>query len=566
MLHRSAVRLVVALVVTAFLVAPAAADPVNSDLASATLGGDCYPTALAPSLLDMLTLINPEWAPVAPLTIDTTHVATTPVLVHGEVEEMHGDLSGDFPSTHLRADVNHFVRPDPEDAGLLGTGNDDGRIHFEWEAGVYPAWAWAGAGDRLVGLGRWIWDCGHPGAIPGACAGSPSTVCVLNKDCPSGDTCVGTHYAYSSELHPPYATAAIRRGRGGIVSTRSDAIPIPATRADVYVSNQAGGAGDACVITHLAHDLDELSVECWPLSQPVATVNDRDFAFDLPLPPRPAGARRALWRVVSQPTPGGTPARLKIHRRLADPDPHLQVIVRLAHPTKGAMPTGFAGTIYAGWRHDPTPLVHVRVTLTDLVVNNALQPANPSVPRTCSSNDAPCATAAECPSGDSCFGAGPVKSWAGQIGVNGEWQELVGLSSVDTGAVVPQGLVWEQYLPSDGIVHVEANGRSHECIDTMYGKSLATGLNELGFNKGIVCLATNARDIGSIDLTYAGPDFGAGSGGSTDYVTVTAGGAGGYCSVDTGLLCTVDGDCPSGETCVATGGAATLRYRIERLS
>ena len=23
--------------------------------------------------------------------------------------EMHGDTSGDFPSTHLRADVNHFV-------------------------------------------------------------------------------------------------------------------------------------------------------------------------------------------------------------------------------------------------------------------------------------------------------------------------------------------------------------------------------------------------------------------------------------------------------------------------
>ena len=50
-----------------------------------------------------------------------------------------------------------------------------------------------------------------------------------------------------------------------------------------------------------------------------------------------------------------------------------------------------------------------------------------------------------------------------------------------------------------------------------------------------------------------------------DYETVSTGGEGGNCSMSTALQCVVDGDCPSGETCVTTGGAFSLRYRIERL-
>src|SRR5215510_13663968 len=128
------------------------AAPIDSDLAAAINGGGCHPTGIQPSILDMLTLINPEWAPV----LNGTTVDSTPILVHGLVEEMHGDLSGDFPSTHLRADVNEFLRLDAADEQYLATGNieEDGRLHLEWEAGVYPVFAWAGVGDRVVALGR----------------------------------------------------------------------------------------------------------------------------------------------------------------------------------------------------------------------------------------------------------------------------------------------------------------------------------------------------------------------------------------------------------------------------
>jgi hypothetical protein len=237
----------------------------------------------------------------------------------------------------------------------------------------------------------------------------------------------------------------------------------------------------------------------------------------------------------------------------------------MAHPNHGALPTGFAGTMFAGWNRDASPLTHVRVTLTQMVINNALQPAAPVAPLTCSIANTPCAMASDCPSGETCQGIGTVKSWVMQASVNGEWQELAGLSSVDTGATIPESVVYDQYLPAGGQVHLFVEGKSHECIDAIYGQSLAHDLVQVGFNKGIACLASEARSPGSVDVTYAGPDFGAGPGGTTDYETVSTGGVGGHCSTSTGLLCTVDADCPSGESCVTTGGAFTLGYRIERV-
>ncbi len=536
------------------------AAPVDSDLAAASNGGGCYPTGIQPSILDMLTLINPEWAPV----LGGQIVDSSPVLVHGTVMGMHGDTSGDFPSTHVRADVNHFVALDPADAGRLATGNDDLQLHFEWEAGAYPAWAWAGTGDRIVGLGRWIFDCGHPGTTAGTCEPASATGCFVDADCPSGSTCAGEHFAYSAELHPPYATAAIRSGRGAKVTTSPDAVAVPAVKADVFVSSNGGGAGDRCIITHRASSAELLSVQCFPLSQPVATLNAQDFEFDLPLPPRPP--RGKLKRlVIPQPAPGGVAARVKLRRQLQASPPSIHAIVRLTRPVHGQLPTGYAGTIVAGWVNDPTPLTHVRVTAEAVVVNNALQLGTPVAPKGCSGSNAPCSTSADCPSGQSCWGSDPIKSWVLQGAVNGEWQSFSGLDVVNTGDEIPQTVVFDQYLPQDGSVHLEMNGVAHECVDTLYGKSLADDLAAFGFTKGLSCLNSTAHPAGSIDVTYPGPDFGAGVGGSMEYQTTSVGGEGGHCSLSTGLLCVVSADCPSGETCDTTGGAFALRYRIERI-
>src|SRR5262249_20683898 len=81
---------------------------------------------------------------------------------------------------------------------------------------------------------------------------------------------------------PPSAAAAAARGHA-----RAGGRAPPAVKADIYVSPDAGGAGDRCILTHRAAPTDLLGIECFPLSEPVATLNAQDFEFDLPLPPRP---------------------------------------------------------------------------------------------------------------------------------------------------------------------------------------------------------------------------------------------------------------------------------------
>src|SRR5262245_49736972 len=76
---------------------------IDSNLAAAPAtqlnGAGCYPVSIAPALLDMLVLINPEWAPV-----DVgMHLPpfSDPVTVHGTVNFAKINEGGDFPSDHV---------------------------------------------------------------------------------------------------------------------------------------------------------------------------------------------------------------------------------------------------------------------------------------------------------------------------------------------------------------------------------------------------------------------------------------------------------------------------------
>jgi hypothetical protein len=567
-------------IVAVLAVRPVAAEPINSDLADARTGGGCYTTGLQPSIVDMLTLINPEWAPI----VNGQTVDSDPVAISGTVLQVHGDHGGDFPSTHGLADVVTDVIVDPEHDGKVATGNDgEHEIAFEWEVGKYPDWAWPGFGDRIYGLGRHIFDCGHTGAQPGTCSLTTSQMCVLDADCrPSictgcqaTETCEGEHFGYSSEMHPPHAAAAIRQGRGVVLSKRKTARAVPATIADVWVSADGGGAGDRCVLTHAMSSAGQLTNECWPLKHPVAKINATDFTFNVPLPPKPAGARTPRWRLLPAPAStdptsanGGRPARIKVKKRLSDPVPSLDVTVRMTKRVHGRLPTGFAGRIVAGWTDRRAALTHVRVTFSAVLVANDLQRATPLVPRTCSSADTPCGANADCPSGETCLGQGPVNGWRGQAAANGEWRRFSGpeLDTVADGSIVPQSIVLDEFLPADGTLRIQSDAFARECIQTMYGNSLANELKRLGIVKGINCLGLDERHFaGTIDVTYPGPDFGAGAAGMQTYETQSTGGAGGTCSITTSMLCVVDADCP-GETCNTTGGAFRLRYTIAKVS
>ncbi len=552
---------------------PTTASPLNSDLAAARNSGGCYPTAASlGSALDMLTLVNPEWSPV----VNGQQTDAAPVFVEGTILGSHGDNGGDFPSTHVRSDQNTFVAVDEAYKGLVAVGNDNvgdvKELAFEWEVGAYPDWAWGSTGDRIAGMGRWIFDCGHPGTRNGHCSATVSRGCALDEecrdpscpDCAPMETCVDVHFGYSSELHPPYATAVMRRGRGAILSTEAGARAVPATRTDIFINEYAGGASDGCVVSHLLNPLNLLNKECYPLKQPLAHkyLNQRDFNFEVPLPPKPAGGV-LKWRIEDQPHDIAVRAPIDIVAKTDDPQPHLEVSVGMTKPTTAGMPTGYAGTLFAGWENDPAQLTHVRLTVTAVVIHNPLQLKKPIVARTCSVDRAECAQDSDCQQGQRCTGIGRVKQWRLQAAMNGEWRELSGLEDVDADEVLPQSVVIDQYLPANGSLEVVADGAAEDCINRIFGQSLKRDKDTLGFDGGLLCLMSAPHDAGSVRASYTGPDFGSGSG-VMEHETRGSGGEGGVCSVS-GELCLVDADCPPTEICNRTGGSFSLRYTIEKL-
>jgi hypothetical protein len=483
-------------------------------------GGGCHPIGLTATGTDQFPLINPEWAPV----VNGASPLSRPVLLHGTVADSQVSRE-DFPSTHVTHDQNTGIHLDDADRGLLATGNaaEGGDLELEWETGSYPAWAWAGPGDRIVALGRWIFDCGHPDPAPGACGGVGGPACVLDSDCATGVTCQGTVFRYRSELHPPQATAVLRTPRGAALPDEpgdepgEDGPVLNVSRADVYVSADGGGAGDACVVTAKPSFGALLGAPCFPLSAPLALLpsgaaplNAVDFEVDVPLP-LPRG-RRPIVEVVPRDTPGVgravVPARLELVNVLDDPSPHVHAIVHMREPVAGAAPTGFAGTILAGWRDAPRRgFVHLRVTVDGVAVRDPLKPP-------------PVVDGLPVPPG-----------WVMEASVNGEWQQLAGLDGIDAdsaGSTVPVHAVFEQWVPRGGTLTLGASGASRTCNDLLFGHTLLEDLGRFGgsLQLAFACLGDRKElDAGSVAATFTGPRFGARP---APYVVASQGGAAAY--------------------------------------
>lgn len=542
-------------------------------------GGGCYPVSIAPALLDMLVLINPEWAAVD--VGSHTPPFSDPVTVHGTVNFSKINESGDFPSDHVTDDQNTFATLDPADQDLVATGNvgpagvEAGQMELEWEISSYPLFAWAGVGDRYTGTGRFIWDCGHPSADPvGHCSTTIAQTCLIDTDCAAplcpgcaaGETCVGVTFNYHSELHPPQAVA-ITRTHGYRTSQRVH-FGRRATRADVWINPDGGGAGDACSLTHLANAGALLGTECYPLSHPVADVNRADFAFDIPLPPRPAGETRSPRLRVFDRTPIGLP-RPRVDTVFVDgAAPVIHAVVRMTNPIDGRLPSKVGKTIVARWPDDTTPVTHVQVDVSAIEIVNPLKPATPILPlkRRCSVTTMQDCSASSCPAGETCLDVGgPTPGWQIFLETNGDWQELPNLAAVASPVTIPLHLRYDLGLLPGDTLHLHATGKSLGCLESqLYDQSLNRDLALFGLTDGVICLVDLSKDIGAFDLNYTGPDYG-GADPPLSHVTQSVGGAGGHCSVTTSQPCLVDADC-AGETCVQTGGAFKLHYTIKKFS
>lgn len=121
-----------------------------------------------PSLADFILVNSPEWVyvnrrPGIHVAEGVTRVPhPTPVDQPGTHDwyDFNGNLVPDAPYRYLvagrrAAGTNNFSRGDAD------AGEEFARLHYEWEEGSLPKFAWAGDGDRTRIWGTWIWDCGH---------------------------------------------------------------------------------------------------------------------------------------------------------------------------------------------------------------------------------------------------------------------------------------------------------------------------------------------------------------------------------------------------------------------
>jgi hypothetical protein len=599
--------------------------------------GGCYPEPIPPSdpigaALAQLNLVNPEWQPIGPMIPggDTSlPPASVPVRIDAIVS-LSKSPGDDFPATHLTSDYNAELIPD--DHGRLATGDvnrpDDQTLEFEWEGDKLPMYMWSGEGDRLTAEGRWIFDCGHADPKPQGKCSNDAAVCNVDGDC-SGGTCSSPvpTFNYQAELHPPHAVAVLRNKSHGAT---------PATRADVYISNDAGGASDRCTVTHLPAATDVLfnktcllnhcsvttarsctvDKDCakgetclrFDPTKRLANINASDFEFDMPLPPKPAGATDVKTSTTKMKVPKGSVMPNPIFvTHLTDPTPSIHVTVPMTVPIKGAMPNVFAQSITAFWKGDTTKLKHVQVKFTGLTITNPVKDSTPAVPRVCADPvsgptttvctvDRDCAAGtcaavstktchanSECGKTDFCSGAarcigGITPGWRAWGEVNGDWVEFAGVSQIgnqlpflappymqpSTPLAMKQKFKFDEYVPADGSIHVKVSIRSFGCLHDLFGYNLKELLGFYGFTGGGNCLLLGgSHNPGDVDFTLNGPDFGVTPGTVTALSTPASGGNAGTCSTTTSQLCVTSADCPSGETCTINGSGYTLQYTVK---
>lgn len=625
--HRLAFSLVVLLVGTG---AAFGQTPVNSNIGVSSFAqsrgnpcsggrgslgcGGCYPGGIDSSNpTSLLATVNPEWQPVGPMIPggdSSLPPDSQPVLFTGIVTLSKINSSGDFPSSHFTTDQNTFIALDADKVGLLASGNTPAgctgegcnQIEMEREVAKYPIFAWADAGDRIAALGRWIFDCGHPDQAPAGTCSNSASACAVDADC-AGGTCTNPapNFNFRAELHPPQAIAVLRNKSKG---------KTPATRADVYISADAGGASDRCTVTHLASFLDVLNAKscflnrcsitttkactvdkdcpkketCGSLdpTQSVLDINASDFEFDMPLPAKPAGATEVKISAKKMKVPKGSvmPNATFDMTHVSDPTPSVHVTVPMSIPIKGKMPNVFAQSILAVWKSDKTKLTQVQVAFTGLTVNNPLKPKTPVVPRQCTNasggglSGTSCTSDTDCP-GARCVGGTPA-GWEVFAQVSGDWVKFTGLDTIDlstpSSPPIPEKFKFAEFVPSGASIHIFALGRSSNCLDTAYGHNLIDGLTTYGLTAGANCLLDGMdADPGRIDITHTGAGFTTTTGTPTTCTTAgklttctatSSGGDGGTCS-GAGGPCITNADCGTGGTCNNTGGAFTLQYTMK---
>jgi hypothetical protein len=279
----------------------------------------------------------------------------------------------DLPTAHNSHDQNTHLTVDEADRGLLSLINDlpddhgaiahasdiapPTQLEMEWEIGIFPSlpsethgdghiganggpmfpkWAWPNPGDRVWIMGNHIYDCGHPIEVAGV-------------------------DRFKSEIHPAIAIASMRDQVMTLPGTGTTPVPVVAT--DLYIHGDGGWA--TTVLNQ--HDIfDQGNYFTTPI--------DRDYDFDIHLPPKPTPAAQLQWTVSDGPFNNINIAPV-LTPDLSNPaDPKLHVHVPLAGSGVAPLDT-YGRQIVAGWAVPQGKVRHLQIKLTQMVLHNDMETA-----------------------------------------------------------------------------------------------------------------------------------------------------------------------------------------------
>jgi len=463
---------------------------------------------------------DPEWASVWSEDV---------VTLAGTVAERSIDGAGvqvshiDDPGHHYAHDWNFFVLPDPSYRWVAGTknffesapGESPGAVvEVEWEAqnagnaftyGFGPIglhdFAVPSAGDRVLVVGRWIADTGHPeeGAHteihpPRLLATLRARLAVTSVDQTKAaqlDLFVSGHGGGANQVPVGLSATLDQGGAGG--GRIQDSLVV----ADQGLYERAGPFPSTAFLDSIVFSVSgqHLLGPVFPTAGPSAfpwgglapeahAINDRNYDVDVPLPHAPDGATAPRVEVITR--PGHTTS---VDEVITYGDFHdgLPTTAHVHLPYQGADNGVYARTLLFAWDAFSPPGKHFRVTLDRVHVIDL---------------------------------AGHWHVWSD---VDGQWTNLTNVAPALFGNVagqtIPIGVTYDVHVEQGDTIRVFAHGYDVGCFDNLFGQlfgldAYSQRLAEFNFcgfgdnvNLGDVTLTLPPRPSSAGSYTVAGPHF-----------------------------------------------------------
>jgi hypothetical protein len=348
----------------------------------------------------------------------------TPKFAKGTAFNSHV-YSDDLSTNHKAYDWQIDIRPDAAYRNYVGgsptkhTGNfagSDGEkvgyLHTEWENKVVPTFVWPSERDRVQVWGAWIWDCAH-----------------WNKDYSDNGA---ADPGEKTEFHSLRGIVVQRKNRYG--GSHGE------TQADAFISSDGtrAHASAECSLSHHPINGDQYDAGYKTCMQNPANawqpVNDRNYTFFVPAPPKPSSTSRLTFGVISR-LSGGPPETVRKTSH------GIRVTVKFKGFGALHARLRYGKTFLVGWKDARPTGQHLAVKLGTLTVIHSLDP-NPNAHNFQQST--------------------PPGEYVMFLEVNGSWLRLnqlsPGLSSVSDGQTFKLGRTIKLFVPATAKLRVYAQG------------------------------------------------------------------------------------------------------------